>query len=62
MPGGEVVVRTVDDVVASVFSGSGSAPHLFGDELDRFEAELRALLAEPRRAGCSPSSSTTRRS
>ncbi|GEM_PF-253061 len=42
---GRVVERTVDEVVASVFSVSGSAPHLFGNHLDRFEAELRALLA-----------------
>jgi SAM-dependent methyltransferase len=43
--GGEIVERTVDEIVASVFSLSGSAPHLFGDRLADFEAELRALLA-----------------
>jgi ubiquinone/menaquinone biosynthesis C-methylase UbiE len=36
--------RSIDDVVAQVFSGSGSAPHLFGDRVDEFERELRALL------------------
>ena len=44
--GGEVVERTVDEIVASVFSLSGSAPHLFGDRLSDFEADLRALLAD----------------
>jgi SAM-dependent methyltransferase len=42
--GREVRQRTVDDVVAYVFSGSGSAPHLFGDRIDEFERDLRALL------------------
>ena len=44
--GGRVVERTEDEVVASVFSRSGSAPHLFGERLGEFEAELRALLRE----------------
>ena len=33
-----------DEVVASVYSRSGSAPHLFGDRLAEFETELRGLL------------------
>jgi precorrin-6B methylase 2 len=41
---GRVVVRDADDIVASVFSLSGSAPHLFGDRRRIFEAELRELL------------------
>ncbi|MER7457646.1 methyltransferase domain-containing protein [Micromonospora sp. NPDC126480] len=41
---GRVVSRTADDVVAAVFSLSSSAPHLFGDDLARFETELRKLL------------------
>jgi len=41
-----VVTRTIDDVVAATFSLSGSTPHLFGDEVGRFEADLRALLRE----------------
>lgn len=45
VPGGEMVTRTVDDVVAWVFSTSSSAPHLFAERLDAFEADLRALLA-----------------
>ncbi|MFB9690901.1 class I SAM-dependent methyltransferase [Amycolatopsis plumensis] len=42
---GRVVTRTVDDVVAGVFSLSSSAPHLFGDRRAAFEAELRRRLA-----------------
>jgi SAM-dependent methyltransferase len=41
---GRTVTRETDDVVATVFSLSGSAPHLFGDHLAGFEAELRQLL------------------
>ena len=43
---GEPVERTADDVVAAVFSLSSSAPHLFGDRLADFEADLRSVLAE----------------
>jgi SAM-dependent methyltransferase len=42
--GGEVVERSTDEIVAAVFSLSGSAPHLFGDRISDFEADLRALL------------------
>ncbi|MGW4527666.1 class I SAM-dependent methyltransferase [Amycolatopsis sp. NPDC004378] len=41
---GRVVTRTEDDVVATVFSLSSSAPHLFGDRRAEFEADLRRLL------------------
>jgi SAM-dependent methyltransferase len=41
---GRVVERSVEEIVASVYSLSGSAPHLFGDRLERFDAELRHLL------------------
>jgi SAM-dependent methyltransferase len=43
---GPVVVRSADDVVASVFSLSSAAPHLFGDRVHDFETALRELLAE----------------
>jgi len=43
---GEVVTRTADEIVAAVFSLSGSAPHLFGDRLPAFEGDLRRLLRE----------------
>jgi hypothetical protein len=46
VPAGQLVERDADDVVAWVFSRSDSAPHLFGDELARFERDLRALLRE----------------
>jgi Methyltransferase domain len=38
--------RTVDEVVASVFSQSSAAPHLFGDRVEEFERELRALIGD----------------
>ncbi|HWH01881.1 MAG TPA: methyltransferase domain-containing protein [Pilimelia sp.] len=40
----EVFTRSVDDIVAAVFSLSGSAPHLFGKRLAAFEDDLRRLL------------------
>jgi SAM-dependent methyltransferase len=36
--------RSEDEIVASVFSVSSSAPHLFGSRLGEFESELRAVL------------------
>ena len=42
---GRVVTRTADEVVASVFSLSSAAPHLFGERAPEFEAALRELLA-----------------
>jgi len=42
--GGRVLGRTEDEVVASVYSRTGSAPHLFGARLPEFESDLRALL------------------
>jgi SAM-dependent methyltransferase len=38
------VHRTVEQVRASVYSQSSSAPHLFGDRLGPFDVQLRALL------------------
>ncbi|ONI87714.1 SAM-dependent methyltransferase [Saccharothrix sp. ALI-22-I] len=46
VPAGQVVDRTPDDIVAWVFSHSGSAPHLFGDRLADFERDLRAVLRQ----------------
>ena len=43
---GRTVLRSADDIVASVFSLSTAAPHLFGDRLAEFEAALRDLLAK----------------
>ena len=44
VPRGEIFERSEDDVVASVFSLSSAAPHLFGDRLAAFEQDLRAVL------------------
>jgi SAM-dependent methyltransferase len=41
---GRVHERSADDVVASVFSLSSAAPHLFGERLEAFERDLRRLL------------------
>jgi SAM-dependent methyltransferase len=41
---GETVVRDPDEVVSAVLSLSSSAPHLFGDDLPGFVADLRTLL------------------
>ena len=46
MPAGQTYERSEDDIVASVYSQSSSAPHLFGERLDEFERDLRALLRE----------------
>ena len=46
IPDDRVITRTLDDIVASVFAVSRSAPHLFGDRLEAFEIELRTLLAD----------------
>jgi SAM-dependent methyltransferase len=48
---GRLLDRSADEIVASVFSLSRSAPHLFGDRLPAFEADLRALLAEASPSG-----------
>jgi len=44
VPARQVYERSDDDLVAAVFSRSSSAPHLFGEQLDGFEHDLRALL------------------
>jgi CRP-like cAMP-binding protein len=49
--GREVLQRSVDDIVAWVFSNSGSAPHLFGADLPQFERDLRQLLDPSVRSG-----------
>jgi SAM-dependent methyltransferase len=43
---GRVLTRSVDQVVASVFSLSYAAPHLFAEHASEFERDLRALLAD----------------
>jgi SAM-dependent methyltransferase len=44
VPAGQVYERSEDDVVASIYSQSSSAPHLFGERLGEFERDLRGLL------------------
>lgn len=46
LPAGGLRILEDDDVVAWVWSLSGSAPHLFGDRRDAFEAELRRVLRD----------------
>jgi SAM-dependent methyltransferase len=43
---GRVFQRTEDEVVASVYSLSSAAPHLFGDRLDAFDRDLRKALRQ----------------
>jgi SAM-dependent methyltransferase len=45
VPDGRTIVRSADDLVAETFSMSSTAPHLFGDRLAQFEADLRRVLA-----------------
>ncbi|OHV34522.1 hypothetical protein BBK14_15555 [Parafrankia soli] len=51
MAGGLVVERSADEAVASVFSLSSAAPHLFGDRRGAFERDLRGLLRETSATG-----------
>ncbi len=51
VPDGRLLERTADEVVANVLSNSGSAPHLFGERLADFEADLRRLLHAESSAG-----------
>jgi SAM-dependent methyltransferase len=51
VPDGRAIVRSIDDLVAETFSLSSTAPHLFGERLPRFEADLRRLLADASPAG-----------
>ncbi len=46
VPDQRAIERTVDDLVARVFSLSSTAPHLFGDRRADFEADLREILAQ----------------
>jgi SAM-dependent methyltransferase len=46
VPDQRTIERTVDDVVARVFSSSSTAPHLFGDRRESFEQDMRELLAQ----------------
>jgi SAM-dependent methyltransferase len=51
VPDGRELELSADQVVAGRFSLSGTAPHLFGDQMAQFEGDLRALLARASPAG-----------
>ena len=51
VPDRRAVEQTADDLVARVFSSSSTAPHLFGDRRDDYEADLRDILARTSPAG-----------
>jgi SAM-dependent methyltransferase len=44
VPATESFIRDIDDIVAWIYSRSGSAPHLYGDRREQFETDLRQLL------------------
>jgi SAM-dependent methyltransferase len=46
VPDGRDLARTIDDVVAEVFSMSSTTPHLFGDQEHQFEKDLREILTQ----------------
>lgn len=46
VPDPRVFERTIDDLVAGTLSMSSSAPHLFGDRLEQFVTDLRAVLRD----------------
>jgi len=50
-PGLPDLLRDTDSVVSGYLSLASSAPHLYGDRLDDFTTELRALLAARSPAG-----------
>ncbi len=51
VPDQRIIERTIDDVVANVFSLSSTAPHLFGDRREDFETDLREVLAQASPSG-----------
>jgi SAM-dependent methyltransferase len=51
VPDRRAVEQTADELVARVFSSSSTAPHLFGDRRDDYEADMREILARTSPAG-----------
>jgi SAM-dependent methyltransferase len=45
-PGRPDIIRSIDDVLANYLSMSYAAPHLFGERLTAFEADVRTELAQ----------------
>ncbi|HMK12933.1 MAG TPA: methyltransferase domain-containing protein [Acidimicrobiales bacterium] len=54
VPDGRVIDRSVDDLVAQHLSSSSTAPHLFGDRLDHFVADVRSALLTANPSGRFP--------
>jgi len=50
-PGRPDIVRDIESVLSGYFSLSTAAPHLFGDDLDAFARDVRALLASRSETG-----------
>jgi len=44
-PGRADIVQDADGVLSNYYSMSFAAPHLFGDNLEAFERDVRAVLA-----------------
>lgn len=51
VPDQRAIERNVDDIVATVFSTSSSAPHLFGDRQQDYEQDMREILAQASPSG-----------
>ena len=51
VPDGRVLERTIAQLVAMRFSSSPTAPHLFGERVGEFEADLRRLLSDASPSG-----------
>jgi SAM-dependent methyltransferase len=49
--GEQITLRSEDEIVASIFSLSSAAPHLFGERLGEFDEDLRTLLREASPSG-----------
>ena len=46
VPRGEIVDRSIDQIIAATFSLSSSTPHLFGTQRSSFENQLKTLLTD----------------
>jgi ubiquinone/menaquinone biosynthesis C-methylase UbiE len=51
VPDRRAVERTIDDIVATVFSTSSTAPHLFGNRQEDYERDLREILMQASPSG-----------
>lgn len=51
VPDQRAVERTIDDIVATVFSTSSTAPHLFGNRQEDYEKDLQEILTQASPSG-----------